>query len=330
MAALLARLGAAPSLVALAIAVALPFVLPSVSLATEVLIFAIATCGSNLLLGHAGLLSFGQGIFFGTGAYAAGLALLHLGVGPLAALGIGALAGAVTAAGVGGLSIRKSGVYFVMLTLAFVQMFFFLALFLKDLTGGENGLLNVPRPPLALFGVTLASLAGSGALYAFVAVLFVLLFWALQRVIASPFGSVVAAIRVNERRAEAMGYDVFVFKLIAFVISGVVTGLAGAAHALFLGFVPLNDIDFEMSERIVIMNIIGGTGSMLGPVLGAGFYIVVGDALSKIWPRWLMLIGFLLIAIVIFLRGGLAGGIVTALGRFGGTRREADSGARHP
>jgi branched-chain amino acid transport system permease protein len=205
-----------------------------------------------------------------------------------------------------------------MLTLAFSQLAYFIAYTAKGITGGENGLLDIPRPPLAIAGMTLASLASSRAYYAFVAVAFLAVFLGLRRVIRSPFGSTLVGIRDNEERAIAVGYDTRSFKILAFVLSGAITALAGALYALQLQFSPLSNIEFTMSEHIVITTIIGGTGSFLGSVLGSIFMVVVGESLSAIWPRWMLLLGLLLIGAVIFMRGGLWGGLEAAVRRFSG------------
>jgi branched-chain amino acid transport system permease protein len=297
------------SLLALATAIVLPFAVPSISLATEILILAIAVCGCNLLLGLAGLLSFGQGIPFGVGAYAAGLLITAAKVGLVAAMLGGAFAAAIVSFGIGYFAIRRQGVYFVMLTLAFAQMAYFLMLALRDYTGGENGLTGVQRPPLEILGHRISSLDSSLSFYALVAVLFVVVFLALQRFIASPLGSVLIAIRESEGRASAIGYNTFWFKIAAFVASGAVTGLAGALYAIFIGFVPPTAIEVDMSQRLIVMSFIGGTNSLFGAVLGSAFYSIFSEGLSEIWPRWLMLIGVLIIAVVLFLRGGLWGGV---------------------
>lgn len=300
--------------VVLAILVALPLVLPSATLATEIVIFAMAALACNLLLGYGGLLSFGQGLFFGAGSYLSALAMIHGKVGLVTALAIAIAAGAVVATLVGWLSTRRTGIYFVMLTLAFSQMGYFLAYTLSDWTGGDNGLLDVPRPDLVLFGIKLADLSGSVSYYVFVSVLFFLVFVGAKRLIGSPFGSTLVAIRENESRAQAIGYDTRHFKLLAFTLSGAVTALAGALYGMQINFVPLSNIELSMSENIVIMAIIGGTGSLLGSLLGAGALVVLGDILSAIWPRWQLLLGVGLIVIVIFMQGGLWGGL-TALGQ---------------
>jgi branched-chain amino acid transport system permease protein len=286
-------------------AAVLPFVLPSVSMATEVLVFVIAALGCNLLLGYAGLLSFGQGIFFGIGAYAAGLTMIHLGTGIVAGLAAAAAVSGIAGIVVGALSIQKRGIYFVMLTLAFAQMFYFVAYAAADVTGGDNGLLNVPRPPLDAFGVRLLSLATPGSFYTLAAIVFLVIFVFLERVVASPFGSTLVAIRENEERAIALGYNTRIFKVVAFAISGTVTGIAGGLYALFLNFAPLSNIDVGMSERILIVTILGGTGSLFGSFLGGTFYVVLSNLLSGLWARWLLILGLVLIVTVLYVRGGL-------------------------
>lgn len=307
----------------LAVLIGLPLILPSATLASEILIFAMAALACNLLLGYTGLLSFGQGIFFGAGAYCAALLMIHLQLGLFSALLGAALAGGFLALLVGALAIRRTGIYFVMLTLAFSQMAYFVAYTLSDWTGGDNGLLSVPRPEIRIGDSVLLSLADARAFYGFVAVLFLLIFIGARRVIASPFGSTLMAIRENETRASAIGYDTRHFKILVFVLSGAVTGIAGALYAMLLHFVPLSNIDLAMSENILIMTIVGGTGSLFGSLLGAGSIVLLGDFLSDLWPRWLMLLGVILILVVIFMRGGLWGGLASLFENVRGRRKAA-------
>lgn len=292
--------------------VVLPFVLPTITLASEVVVFAVGTLSCAFLLGTVGLLSFGQGLFFGIGAYVSAVLLKDHGMETLPAVIAGCLAAALGAALVAMLAVRRYGVYFVMLTLAFAQMGYFAMLALKTLTGGENGLIGVPRPPL-LGGIGL--LQSPEAIYAFLAVLAFAAYLLAQRVAASPFGSVLRAIRQNEARAEAIGYGVYRFKVAAFAFAGLLAGLAGAMHTVFLGFAPPNVIELGMSERLLVMTIIGGTSAPGAAFLGAGFYVVMADWLSTLWPRWLMLVGFLVIGIVLFMRDGLWGGASAGLRR---------------
>ncbi|WP_175943211.1 branched-chain amino acid ABC transporter permease [Caballeronia sp. BCC1704] len=285
----------------------LPMTMRSGSLATEVLVYALAALGCNLLLGHTGLLSFGQGIFFGLGSYSAGLILSKAGLQVPAALFGAIVTGALAAAVVGWFSIRQRGAYFVMLTLAFGQMFYFLAYTTPELTGGDNGLLDIPRPALSLLGQPLVSIASPWKYYAFVAVLFLIAFWLMLRVSHSVFGRTLLAIRDNEARAAAVGYDIRRFKLAAFVVSGAVTGLAGALHAMMTGIAPLSNIDYHTSEMILVMTVIGGTSNLFSSVLGAAFYVLFADWLSTLWPRWLLLLGLVLIAVSLFMQRGLWG-----------------------
>jgi len=283
-------------LAAVALVLLLPLCLHSGLLASEVLIYALAAMGCNLLLGYTGLLSFGQGIFFGLGSYSAALVLLRTGLpwpmAVLAAIFVGALGAAL----VGVVAIRQRGPYFVMLTMAFSQMFYFLAYSATEWTGGDNGLLDVPHPADSAWQY-----------YSIVAVLFLLVFWWLRRVCHSVFGRTLLAVRDREERAAAIGYNLLHLKLLAFVISGAVTGLAGALMAMMTGIAPLSSIEYLTSEMILVMTVIGGTGNLLASVLGAAFYVLLGDWLSGIWPRWLLLLGVVLMVISLGLQRGLWG-----------------------
>ncbi|MAQ35927.1 MULTISPECIES: branched-chain amino acid ABC transporter permease [Thioclava] len=287
---------------ALATVLILPFVLSSGILATEILIYAMVVAACNLLLGYTGLLSFGQGIFFGLGTYVAGVLTTRWGVPiPLVLLGAVVLGGLVATV-VGWFTIRRQGVYFVMLTLAFAQMFYFLAYTFSDITGGDNGLLGVPRPQI--MGQVLD---GPWAYYTFVAVFFLVIFWLLLMVTRSTFGRTLLAIRENEGRAAAIGFPVRLFKIEAFAISGAITALGGALHALLIGVAPLESINYHTSEMILVMTIIGGSTSLFGSVIGAGFYLLLADTLSVIWPRWLLLLGLVLVTVALFFQRGLWG-----------------------
>lgn len=292
---------------ALAVVLVMPAVLDSGSLASEVLIYALAVLGCNLLLGFTGLLSFGQGIFFGVGSYTLGNILVHLKLPLLLALPVTIVAGMLCATVVGWFAIRQRSVYFVLLTLAFSQMFYFLAYTLTGLTGGDNGLLDVPRPPVSVFGAQLMSLESPWQFYTFVACCFLLVFWLLQQITTSVFGRTLLAIRDNEIRAAAVGYNVRGFKLAVFAVSGGVTALAGGLLAMMAGIAPLSSIEYHTSESILVMTIIGGTSNLFSSVLGAGFYVLCADWLSTIWPRWLLLLGVLLMVISLYMQQGLWG-----------------------
>lgn len=308
-------------LLGLAVVLAMPLFLQSGSLASEVLIFGLAAMGCNLLLGYTGLLSFGQGIFFGMGSYTIALLLtrwpLPMPLALLAAVAMGALGAAI----VGWVAIRQKGTYFVMLTLAFAQMFYFLAYTATGLTGGDNGLMDIPRPSLTAFGATLWRLETPWQFYGFVATLFVGVFWLLTRVSRSTFGRTLLAVRDNEERAAAIGYDLKLLKLQAFVISGAVTGLAGALHAMMIGVAPLANAEYHTSETILIMTVIGGTGNLFASLLGSAFYLLLADWLSQLWPRWLLLLGLALMAVSLWMQRGLWGLLETVFAKLQGLRR---------
>lgn len=294
-------------LLALAVVLLMPMLMQSGSLASEVLIFGLAAMACNLLLGYTGLLSFGQGIFFGLGSYTVALTLTRWPLPMPIALLLAMVAGGLGAAIVGWIAIRQRGTYFVMLTLAFAQMFYFMAYTATDLTGGDNGLLDIPRPSFTAFGMTLWPLTTPWQFYGYVAVIFMLAFWLLLKVSRSSFGRTLLAVRDNEERAAAIGYNLKLLKLQAFVISGVVTGLAGALHAMMTGIAPLSNAEYHTSEMILIMTVIGGTGNLFASVLGSAFYLLLADWLSTLWPRWLLLLGLALMAVSLWMQKGLWG-----------------------
>ena len=284
-----------------AVVAVVPLVVHYPVLLTQALIFGLLAAAFNLLLGELGFLSFGQAVFNGLGAYGLGLLLLHDAHVPLlAALAFAAVLGGAGALVVGYLSSQGAGVYAVMLTFAFNELAFYLAFQLRDITGGDNGLRGVPRPPF--FGIHLDD---AFAYYAFVAAIFLLVFYFLLRVIDSPFGHVLRAIRENESRARAIGYNVRAFKVAAFVISGAISGLAGALYALLYGFVPLEAIDFTTSTNIVVMGILGGIGSPYGALVGAAVFTVLSDQISHVWSHWPLVLGIIFCAVVLVLRGGI-------------------------
>jgi branched-chain amino acid transport system permease protein len=290
------------TLVTAVVLVLLPFVLQSVTLASEIVVLAAGALSAALLLGSVGLLSFGQGLYFGVGAYGTGLLLSKVGLGFAPSILLGTLAGALIAIPIGWMIVRRRGVYFVMLTFAFAQMGFYTMHAMGHITGGENGLSGVPRLQLAD-----TNAANALGIYAILAALFFLAFLLVQRLQTSSFGTVLIAIRSNEDRVEALGYNTSRYKLAAFSVAGGIAGLAGAMNTLFIGFVPPSAIELEISERLLIIALIGGTGSPMGALFGAGFYAILADTIGHVWSRWLMIIAALLIVIVLFFKDGLVG-----------------------
>jgi ABC-type branched-chain amino acid transport system, permease component len=289
-----------------AVVVLLPFVVRH-AIATEIWIFAIFGLGLNLLLGYTGLLSFGQATFFGSAGYVAGYLLKHYGVGVPLVLAIGIAVGALTAAVVGYLCVQRAGLYFIMLTFALNQMFYFTAYQWTTVTGGEDGMPGVPRP-----NVIGLDIHGPLAYYALVALLFLVALWVMKRIVESPLGKILQSIRENERRAEALGYDVARMKLAAFVIGGAFSGLAGVLYAMLFGIVPLEAIGFVFSGNVVFATLIGGSGSLYGPVIGSFVFIWLSESVSAMWARWPLLLGVAFVVVVLFFRGG----VVEAWARF--------------
>ena len=295
-----------PIVLLLAAIVLIPFVVRPV-IGAEIWLFAIFGLGLNLLLGYTGLLSFGQSTFFGSAAYVAGWLLKHYAINVFLALGIGIGVGALSALLVGYLCVQRSGLYFIMLTFALNQLFFFIAYQWTSVTGGEDGMPGVPRP--AFLGIDFKD---PMSYYIFVALLFLTSLWAMRRVVESPFGKILQAIRENEVRAAAVGYNVPRFKLAAFVIAGAFSGLAGVLYAMLFGIVPLEAIGFVTSGNVVFATLIGGSGSLYGPVIGSFVFIWLSESMSVVWERWPLLLGVAFVIVVLFLRGG----VVEAWSRF--------------
>ncbi|MEO5980850.1 MAG: branched-chain amino acid ABC transporter permease [Pedococcus sp.] len=299
-----------PLLLSVVSVVLLALFVPSWGIAVLILIYAIAAIGCNLLLGFTGLLSVGQSVYFGLGGYVAALGAIHLHLQMLTGLALAALAGVAMAAVIGFLAIRRIGIYFVMITFAFAETVSFLAYAFKDWTGGENGLQGLPLASLGGFGSSFF-IAGTDARFFLVAaVIFVVLFVLLQRFVDSPVGSVLVAIRENEQRAEAIGYNVRTYKLIAFMVSGAVTSIAGCLYAFYVGSASISAVSVDTAIMIVIITVLGGIRSLYGSFLGAVAYVLLSTNLSDLWPRWQLLLGAALIAIVLLFKGGLHGASV--------------------
>ncbi len=243
----------------------------------KVLCFALFACAFNLLIGFTGLLSFGHAAFFGGAGYVTGHALKVWGVTPEIGLLLGMGAGALLGLGMGMLAIRREGIYFSMITLALAQMLFFFFL-QAPFTGGEDGLQGVPRGEL--FGVL--SLADDTVLYYVALVIVVLAYAFIARIVHSPFGQILRAIRENEPRAISLGYDTKRFKLLAFVLSAALAGLAGSLKVLVMGFETLTDVHWTMSGLVILMTLVGGLGTLIGPAIGALVIITLENKLGEI------------------------------------------------
>ena len=292
-----------------------PFIVPHTSLATQVLTYGLVALGFNLLYGYTGLLSFGTAAYYGLGAYGTGIALAKLKIGSLwGAMAVGVLAAMVGGAVAGFFCLRRRGIYFAMLTLAFAQLLYFVAFHLADLTGGDDGLRGIPLPPLSLFGMTI-SLRSPTAFYYFTFVIVLLAVAALKRILDSPFGAVLQAIRENSDRAVACGYDINRVKLLSFVFSATFTGLAGSLEALRLTLVPVQALYWSTSGQVVIMTLLGGAGTFFGPFVGALTYLVLEERLSRFIEWWPIVVGAVFMTFVIFLPRGIWGTLTSGLVR---------------
>ena len=272
-------------------------------IATEIALFAMVTLGFNLLLGYTGLLSFGHGLFFGFAAYASALAQIHWFKGSmLLPIGFAVAATAALGCAVGFLVLRRRGVYFSLLTLAFTALGFYIAFRWTDFTGGESGLRGVKRA--VLLGIDFDNQL---AFYYLCAAIVFVVAWVMLRVVQSPFGSVLVAIRENEQRAGFAGYPVRRYKLAAFTLSATVTGLGGALFTFLKLFASADPLHPNFSGEILAMSIIGGSGSFMGPPLGAAFYALFREILSGYTASWLFWFGLLFMVFILFSPSGLIG-----------------------
>jgi branched-chain amino acid transport system permease protein len=277
----------------------------------KLLCFALFACAFNLLLGFTGLLSFGHAAFFGFSAYVTGHLVKVMGASPELGLLAGLVTGAALGAVFGFVAIRRQGIYFAMITLALAQMVFFICL-QAPFTGGEDGLQAVPRG--TLLGVL--SLASDTTLYYVVAAVFLACYLGISRIVRSPFGQVLKMIRENEPRAISLGYEVDRYKLLAFVLSAALAGLAGSLKTLVMGFATLSDVHWSMSGEVILMSLLGGVGTLFGPVLGAGIVISLQNLLADKVGSWVtVIIGVIFVVCVMTFRKGVVGELQAFVGR---------------
>ncbi|MBV9532367.1 MAG: ATP-binding cassette domain-containing protein [Bradyrhizobium sp.] len=287
----------------------LPFILPRIgsttTLATEIAIYALYGLGFNLLLGYTGMVSFGASAFFGAASYAGGLAVLHLFDNMYQAIVFGTVTAAVLGFVIGLLILRRRGIYFSLLTLAFTQLFYEIAFKWTDFTGGENGLQGIAR----------SSLASPLAYHYFVVVIVLGAMYAVWRIVHSPFGRVLQALRDNEQRVRCLGYDTKRTKLVAFVVSATVIGLAGSLLTFLIQSVYADNLNWQHAGDPVMMTILGGIHHFLGPTWGAIIFIVLSDQLSSVTEHWWLFFGAILIAFILLSPEGLSGLWLRLVGR---------------
>jgi branched-chain amino acid transport system permease protein len=290
-----------------ALFVAAPFFVYPIFL-MKALCFALFACAFNLLIGYVGLVSFGHALFFGWSSYLTAHAAKVWGAPPELAIVVGTAVGAVLGLIAGGLAIRRQGIYFAMVTLALAQMMYFFALRAK-FTGGEDGIQGVPRG--RLFGFF--DLSNEMTMYAFVLIVVLAGFVVIYRIINSPFGEILKAIRENEQRAVSLGYKTERYKLAAFVLSATLSALAGSLNALVFQLASLTDVHWTMSGDVVLMTLLGGLGTVFGPVVGAFLVIAMQNYLAP-FGQWVLVIqGVIFVVCVLLFRRGIVGELAHAL-----------------
>ena len=271
----------------------------------KLLCFAMFACAFNLLLGFTKMLSFGHAAYFGASAYVTGWLVTAMGWGTVPGILGGVAVAMVLGLVIGAIAVRRQGIYFAMITLALAQVVFFVCL-QANFTGGENGLQGIPRGSV----LSVIPLGGDRAMYYFVLAVFIAVFLLIRRIVHSPFGQVLKAIRANEPRAVSLGYKVDRYKLAAFVLSASLAGLAGSLKALVLGFVTLSDVSQGNSGEVILMTLLGGSGTFLGPVIGAFLVVTLQEYLSDLVGAWVsVMIGAIFVVCVLIFRRGFVGEI---------------------
>ena len=314
------EIGMAASFAAFLIAV--PWLIPAltdnfwVSVITEILIWSLFAASANLLFGYVGLLSFGQALYFGFGMYGVALGIDHFGLSFWPAFGLGIVAAMAMALLSGVFAVRLSWHYFAIITVVFSLIFYFLAVSMKPLTGGDDGI-NFSPPPVFRFGGAVWSLTDPTFQYFFVLAAVTVCFFLMYRVINSPLGKGFLAIRDNHLRASLIGLNVYVLRLIAFVMAGFLAGVSGALFAFFGRYASATYMFYQVSGEAVVWTIVGGAGTMFGPLVGTTLFIVIREIVSSHWEHHSLIVGLMAILVVIFAPKGIVGlwnGWMTRLG----------------
>ncbi len=286
-----------------------PWLMPYHALAANILIFGLYAVGFNILFGYTGLLSFGHAAFLGTGSYGAGMVMVHLGWPWYVAIPVGVAAATAIGVVIGFLAIRARGIYFAMVTLALAQCVYYIFYKAERWSGGENGLRGIKVGAFDLYGWRLDFLNPTVKYYVLLAFV-ALALWFVSRVLGSPFGAVIETVRENDRRAQACGYDVARTKLLAFVISAALCGLAGALRALHLSIVPIDSLHYLTSGVVVMMCLLGGMGTFFGPFVGAAALLLIEEGFTNLTRHWQLVTGAVFMGCVLFFPRGIWGSIL--------------------
>jgi branched-chain amino acid transport system permease protein len=311
-----------------ALLVSVPWSIPAlvsdfwVSVIAEILIWSLFASSVNLLFGYVGLLSFGQALYFGFGMYGVAIGISELDLSFWAAFGLGVAAAVIMALVTGIFAVRLTWHYFAVITVVFSLIFYFLALTNKWLTGGDDGI-NFTLPSTFSFGGNIWSLADPTFQYFFILTMVALCLWLMSRLVASPLGKAFLAVRDNDVRASLIGLNVYLVRLIAFVIAGFLAGVAGALFALFGRYASATYMFYEVSGEAVVWTIVGGAGTLLGPLVGTSLFILVREIVSSHWEHHALIVGVVAILAVIFAPRGLIGLWRDWLGHF--ARRSAST-----
>ena len=292
-----------------------PFLMPYDALSVNILIFGLYAVGFNLLFGYTGMLSFGHAAFLGVGSYLAGISVVHAGWPWWAAIAVGVAASCLAGLVIGYLAIRTRGIYFSMVTLALAQIVYYVFYKAESWTGGENGLRGVKVEAIHLPGISIDFLNPLNKYYV-ILVFVALALWFVSRVLNSPFGAVIEAIRENEKRAAACGYDVARAKLLVFVLSAGICGLAGALRALHLSIVPIDSLHYLQSGQAVMMALLGGMGTFFGPFVGAAVFLYMEDVVTNLTRYWMGVVGVVFMVFVLFFPKGIWGTLVDQMERW--------------
>jgi branched-chain amino acid transport system permease protein len=291
-----------------------PLLMPYQALAINILVFGLFAVGFNLLFGYTGLLSFGHAAFLGVGSYLTGIGMVHMGLPWGVALLLGVVSAALAGLLIGYLAIRTRGIYFSMVTLALAQIVYYAFYKAERWTGGENGLRGIQVPAAEVFGFKFDFLDPTTKYYVILAFVAAAL-WFVSRVLASPFGAVIEAVRENEKRAAACGYDVARTKLLVFVLSAAICGLAGALRALHLSVVPIDSLHYLQSGQAVMMCLLGGMGTFFGPFIGAGLFLTLEDVATTFTTHWMAIVGAVFMVFVLFFPAGVWGSFLKRIER---------------
>lgn len=295
-----------PALTTVLVLAVFPLVFPLYSLAINILLFGLFAAGYNLTFGYTGKLSFGHAAFFGSGAYGCGIVIAVLGWPWPVAILVGVLLAAVVAVLIGVLSIRTRGIYFAMVTLALAQCVYFVFFHATALTGGDNGLRGVNLATVNI-GPLAVDLLNPLQKYYFMLAFVAVALWVLARLLASPFGATLEALRENEARARACGINVDATRLMSLVISGAICGLAGGLNAINLSTVSVESLSYHNSGQVLMLTLLGGMGTFFGPFLGSAVFLGIEHVVTGVTERWQLIVGVIFIVLVLFFPKGIWG-----------------------